>query len=102
MATLNVTHANIESAIKTRANSARNTIQNRQQSLNHKQKSPAFTLKNFSRLIATPSFSPSTYSNPYISRNRLRLILANHKSPSVTKKAASTTTKRRVTPKDDH
>jgi len=47
MATLNVTHANIESAIKTRENSAQNTIQNHEQRLNRNQKSLTFTTKKF-------------------------------------------------------
>jgi len=47
MATLNVTHANIESAIKRRENSAQNTIQNSKQPSENKLKSLTFTAKKF-------------------------------------------------------
>jgi hypothetical protein len=47
MPTLKATHNNIESTIKTRANSARNTIQKHQQPAEHKQKSQASTAKKF-------------------------------------------------------
>jgi len=54
MPTLNATHNNIESTFKTRANRAKNTIQNHEQRSKHNQKSLTFNAKKFFSTQRTP------------------------------------------------
>jgi hypothetical protein len=70
--TSKATHNNIESTIKTRANSPQSSLQKPEQSLSHKLKSRAFTAKNFFQTHTNPlphgnhyiTDSHSTLSSP--------------------------------------